>query len=202
MMTVPAKNQRFAAIADALPQCQRGRGQQPAVDRVLEQILGVARRRTVNREDVAVDLERLWQLTERSALVRGQRIARERDRRRHLVARFFGESAIVVSANGRPREGVEELEGLARPERARNAIAEVDGCVDASGFEIGEDGLECEKIAVNVGDDCESHVSLGNDFVRWSSWVPCPYRYLSSAPWTLHDLSRMNDGNCSGTDVH
>jgi hypothetical protein len=61
--------------------------------------------------------------------------------------------AVMIPANRRQPERGEQFKGFARPERTRNVIAEVDGCINAAGPNIRDHRFKCEQIGVDVGND-------------------------------------------------
>ena len=62
------------------------------------------------------------------------------------------DTAIVIAANGDHRRLHQPLGRARRIERARYAVAEVDGDVGVMHGEIREHGVECAKISMHVGD--------------------------------------------------
>jgi hypothetical protein len=59
----------------------------------------------------------------------------------------------MVAANGQVFPPHQEIAHLARPKRARNAIAKVDRAINAMAFDVGEDGFKRRQVAVDVGYD-------------------------------------------------
>lgn len=75
----------------------------------------------------------------------------------HALARRLGKPAVVVAAHGRQPERVQQVHGLARPQRSGDAVAEIGDPVGAAPLDIGEQGFEGGQVGVNFGDDCEAH---------------------------------------------
>ena len=61
--------------------------------------------------------------------------------------------AVVIAAHCWQPECGKQLDGLARPKRTRDVVAEVDGCINATGTNIRDYGFEREQIGVDVGND-------------------------------------------------
>jgi len=66
------------------------------------------------------------------------------------LRRPIGHPAVMVAANGWPVETYQQFGGLARPQRTRHAIAEVDDLVDPSMLEIDKNRFERKNVAMNV----------------------------------------------------
>ncbi len=65
--------------------------------------------------------------------------------------------ALVVAADRQQRERDQQIGGRRRLERAGQDVAEVPDRIDPARREIGEHGLERPAVAMNVGDQRDSH---------------------------------------------
>ena len=101
MVTMPAEDQRLRASGKSAIDRRRGREGQSSINRLLEEILGVAVWRAVNGQHVRVHLKRRRKRAQSFALLRRQRVVREHHARRHLIARTLGDPAVVIPPHRR-----------------------------------------------------------------------------------------------------
>src|SRR5215467_13787429 len=133
-----------------------GRQRQLTVDHVLQQVIVVVARSAVNGRDAFLQTALRRKRAERGTLLCGERIEGKCIRGVHALARRFRNPSIVIAAHRRQFELVEKVHGLARPERPRDAITEVDRSIGAALANVVKRRLECGQIAVDVGDDGEA----------------------------------------------
>jgi hypothetical protein len=85
----------------------------------------------------------------------------------------------MVSAYGRQFERLEKFERLLRPQRAGDAVAQIDGEVDSTRPDVGEHGLQSGKISMDIGDDCHSHRRF-----PFNGREPCPLARCFFGRWS------------------
>jgi hypothetical protein len=61
--------------------------------------------------------------------------------------------AVVIPTHRWQPERGKQFSGFARPERTRNVIAEVDGCINSAGPKIRDYRFKREQIGVDVGNN-------------------------------------------------
>ncbi len=154
---MPAGDDRLARVVQPqLDLLRRGEPRVTAVDR-LHQVHQIARRRAVAEQQLVAPRER----------------GRQRREPGELVARELGAGVGVGSAEGvrRPGEKLplvvarevdpagrsQQLGGPARSQRTRDEVAEVEHLVDTAPGEVGHHRLERGEVAVDVGEDRETH---------------------------------------------
>ena len=70
------------------------------------------------------------------------------------------EHFVCIAADSRPTEGTNLIDDLRRVSAARGQVAAVEDNIRRNLLEIGENRLQGSPIAVNVGNDCDSHYVL------------------------------------------
>lgn len=70
------------------------------------------------------------------------------------------EHFVCIAANSRPTEGTNLIDDLRRVSAARGQVAAVENNVRRNLLQVGKNCLEGSPIAVNVGNDCDSHYVL------------------------------------------
>src|SRR5262249_36291264 len=70
---------------------------------------------------------------------------------RQIVEAGIDERAIVIAAHRGQREVCQQIVCLARPQRARYAVAQIHDGVGTALFDVGQYGLKSKEVAVDVG---------------------------------------------------
>src|SRR4029077_1458082 len=97
-----------------------------AVFDLLDEVEIIARRRRMTGEDAGRDEARHRKLAQKHTLILGELAKGVTVRSPHLLGRELGDLPVVVAAHRERVELCKSLHGLARPQRARGAIAEID----------------------------------------------------------------------------
>ena len=123
---------------------------------VLQQVLQVAARRAAVAGEHAAPGQRqgLRQGCEPGAVGDGQERGGEPVR---LARGIRQHRAVVVAAQGPAVQRHLGVGGSGQVEGAGHGVAEVDHQVGRGGLQVGQDGLEGNQVAVNVGDDGDTH---------------------------------------------
>jgi hypothetical protein len=66
----------------------------------------------------------------------------------------------VIAADGRQIERHQPLGGFARQQRARDDVAQVHDEVHPAPPDVGEHGVECEEVSMDVGNRGNSHTLI------------------------------------------
>ena len=72
-----------------------------------------------------------------------------------------GHPPIVVATDVQVVTHHQQIANLAWPERARHAIAEVDGAIDIPTLDVSQDRFECGQVPMYVGYDGDAHNANG-----------------------------------------
>jgi hypothetical protein len=94
-----------------------------------------------------------WHCVLRAALLRRERCVCKPVRGEQARFVSIQQPTVVIAAHRRQFQCGKQFDGFARPERTRDIVAEVDGCINAAGTNIRDDGFEREQIGVDVGND-------------------------------------------------
>ncbi|CAH2407388.1 hypothetical protein MES5069_60040 [Mesorhizobium escarrei] len=167
---------QFAAVAvatqhDAASGIERGqppldgdqrRAHQPAVDHRIGQVLFVMVGSRMKGGHGWGDLQRQRQGQQCLALGRRQPFLRMAIGWSHgFIGGVAGDAAVVVAAHRRQGERFKPLHGFARPERAGDAITEIDHKIGAAALpQIVEHGVQGEDVAVDIGENGNAHGNL------------------------------------------
>ena len=66
---------------------------------------------------------------------------------------------LVIAANGGQVERHQALGRLGREQRAGEYVAQIDREIDVAALDVGQDGIEREQVAVDVGYCSDSHLA-------------------------------------------
>jgi hypothetical protein len=153
-VAVPAQNDcprhcRSEAFTDLMTRCR----DQSVLINILGQERAVVRWRAVHGQNSFSNFDGCWQRVLHTALLRRERRVCKpvRGGQASLVA--IQQPAVVIPTHRWQPECGKQFSGFARPERTRNVIAEVDGCINAAGPNIRDYRFKREQIGVDVGND-------------------------------------------------
>ena len=86
----------------------------------------------------------------------------EREARHPRSGRTVGrldEAAVLVAGDAQPTGGEQTIGDGSWIERSVEAVPEVDDAIDVAAGDVGEHGVECPPVPVNVGNDGEAHAA-------------------------------------------
>lgn len=76
----------------------------------------------------------------------------------HCRRILLDQIAVVIATDRRQAKRHQQVCRLAGLERAAEEIAEIDDLIDLLRTNISKHRLECQMVAVNVGDRCKTHL--------------------------------------------
>ncbi len=156
-MAVGSQDQIGVEIAEPGADGGGGRGDEVFTPLVFEKIGRVVTGPGVHRHDAGRDDTRLRQIVEPRESLPVERRAGV------TVGRAEGggfpgrDPSVVVAADRRPSHPPKKIERLPRPQRSRNAVAQVDHGIHVSLGQVDDDGFERRQIAMNIGENREPH---------------------------------------------
>lgn len=162
-MAVAAEDHGLPYAAEKTHDFGLGSNHRPHRTHVFQEVGGIACRRTVAKEYLAVDYSR-----GRKRFQPGERVVAGRSRAKiigdkrqgavcgKVLGRGIEDSTVLIPGHcGNPTGGAKQTIGVEGLERAIKGVAQVDEPGDAPVLRVAQDGVQGERISVNIGYDRE-----------------------------------------------
>src|SRR4051812_7348581 len=104
----------------------------------------------MDRQDAISEVQLWRQIVQRAPLLRVQSSPCKLPCEGEVGVVQLLDPAIVVASDGRQCERLESLEGFPGPQRAGDAISQIDGGIDAAALDVGKHCFQSTKISVDV----------------------------------------------------